>query len=53
MNFCPGTKNSINGKTTRYDRIINELCHIYSFIDNKKCVITLVLYIGSLPNLAT
>jgi hypothetical protein len=29
MNFCPGSKNSIIGKTTRYDRIINELCHFY------------------------
>jgi hypothetical protein len=29
MNFCPGSKNSINGKTARYDRIINELCHFY------------------------
>jgi hypothetical protein len=27
MNFSPGSKNSINGKTARYDRIINELCH--------------------------
>jgi hypothetical protein len=26
MNFCPGSKNSINGKNARYDRIINELC---------------------------
>jgi hypothetical protein len=22
MNFCPGSKNSINGKNARYDRII-------------------------------
>jgi hypothetical protein len=29
MNFCPGRKNSIIGKTGRYDRIINELCHFY------------------------
>ena len=33
MNFCPGSKNSIIGKTLRklerYDRIINELCHFY------------------------
>jgi hypothetical protein len=29
MNFCPGSKNSIIGKTTRYDRIIKELCHFY------------------------
>jgi hypothetical protein len=29
MNFFPGSKNSINGKTARYDRIINELCHFY------------------------
>jgi hypothetical protein len=29
MNCCPGSKNSINGKTARYDRIINELCHFY------------------------
>ena len=29
MNFCPGSKNSINGKTARYDRIINALCHFY------------------------
>ena len=29
MNFCPGSKNLINGKTARYDRIINELCHFY------------------------
>jgi hypothetical protein len=29
MNLCPGSKNLINGKTTRYDRIINELCHFY------------------------
>ena len=33
INFCPGSKNSINGKTARYDRIINELhvheCHFY------------------------
>ena len=29
MNFCPGSKNSINGKTARYDVIINELCHFY------------------------
>ena len=29
MNFCPGSKNSIIGKTARYDRIINELCHFY------------------------
>ena len=29
MNFCPGNKNSINGKTVRYDRIINKLCHFY------------------------
>jgi hypothetical protein len=29
MNFCPGSKNSINGKTARYDGIINELCHFY------------------------
>jgi hypothetical protein len=29
MNFCPGRKKSINGKTARYDRIINELCHFY------------------------
>jgi hypothetical protein len=33
MNFCPGSKNSIIGKTPektgRYDRIINELCHFY------------------------
>jgi hypothetical protein len=29
MIFCPGSKNSINGKTARYDRIINELCHFY------------------------
>jgi hypothetical protein len=28
MNFCPGSKNSIIGKTARYDRIINELCHL-------------------------
>jgi hypothetical protein len=27
MNFCPGSKNSIIGKTARHDRIINELCH--------------------------
>ena len=26
MNFCPESKNSINGKTAR---IINELCHFY------------------------
>ena len=26
MNFCPGSKNSINGKTGRYDI---ELCHFY------------------------
>jgi hypothetical protein len=25
MNFCPGSKNSIIGKTARYDRIINEI----------------------------
>ena len=29
MNFCPGSKNSNNGKTARYDRIIKELCHFY------------------------
>jgi hypothetical protein len=29
MNFCPGSKNSIIGKTARYDRIINELCYFY------------------------
>jgi hypothetical protein len=33
MNFCPGSKNSIIGKTLRKlvdnDRIINELCHFY------------------------
>jgi hypothetical protein len=29
MNCCPGSKNSINGKTARYDRIFNELCHFY------------------------
>jgi hypothetical protein len=29
MNFCPGSKNSINGKTARYERIINELYHFY------------------------
>ena len=29
MNFCPGSKNSIIGKTARYDRIINELCNFY------------------------
>ena len=29
MIFCPGSKNSIIGKTARYDRIINELCHFY------------------------
>ena len=34
MNFCPGSKNSIIGKTPRKpedmnDRIINELCHFY------------------------
>ena len=29
MNFCPGIKNSINGKAARYDRIINELCHFH------------------------
>jgi hypothetical protein len=33
MNFSPGSKNSIVGekkqKTSRYDRIINELCHFY------------------------
>ena len=29
MNFCPGSKNAILGKTARYDRIINELCHFY------------------------
>jgi hypothetical protein len=29
MNFCPGSKNSFIGKTARYDRIINELCHFY------------------------
>jgi len=29
MNFCPGSKNSIIGKTARYDRIINGLCHFY------------------------
>jgi hypothetical protein len=33
MNFCPGNKISIIGKTPRktgrYDRIINELCHFY------------------------
>jgi hypothetical protein len=29
MNFCPGSKNSILGKTAKYDRIINELCHFY------------------------
>ena len=29
MNSCPGSKNSINEKTARYDRIINELCHFY------------------------
>ena len=28
MNFCPGSKNSIIGKTARYDRIINELCQV-------------------------
>ena len=35
MNFCPESKNSINGKTARYDRIINELCLFYkiSFIE--------------------
>jgi hypothetical protein len=32
MNFCPGSKNSINGKTARYDRIINELCHFYKVL---------------------
>jgi len=31
MNFFPGNKNSINGKTARYDRIINELGHFYTF----------------------
>ena len=31
MNFCPG----INGKTGRYDRIINELCHFYKVSLNK------------------
>ena len=36
MNFCPGSKNSINGKTPRYDRIINELCHLQSFIDKNQ-----------------
>jgi hypothetical protein len=32
MNFCPGSKNSIIGKTQRKlqdDRIIIELCHFY------------------------
>ena len=29
MNFCPGSENSIIGKTARYDRVINELCHFY------------------------
>ena len=29
MNFCPGIKNSINGKAARYERIINELCHFH------------------------
>ena len=29
MNFCAGSKNSINGKAARYDRIINELCHFH------------------------
>jgi hypothetical protein len=29
MNFCPGSKISIIGKTARYDRIINESCHFY------------------------
>ena len=29
MNFCPGSKNASLGKTARYDRIINELCHFY------------------------
>jgi hypothetical protein len=29
MNCCPGSKNSNNGKTARYERIINELCHFY------------------------
>ena len=29
MNCCPGSKNSINGKTAIYDRIFNELCHFY------------------------
>ena len=29
MNFCPGSKNSVIGKTARYDRFINELCHFY------------------------
>jgi hypothetical protein len=27
--FCPGSKNSTNGKTARYNRIVNELCHFY------------------------
>jgi hypothetical protein len=30
MNINPGSKNSIIGKTARYDRIINELCHFYT-----------------------
>ena len=29
MNFCSGSKKLIIGKTARYDRIINELCHFY------------------------
>ena len=29
MKFCPGIKNSINGKAARYDKIINELCHFH------------------------
>ena len=37
MNFCPGYQKfnywKNPEKTARYDRIINDLCHFYSFID--------------------
>jgi hypothetical protein len=45
MNFCPGRKNSIIGKTPektgRYDRIINELCHLHKIWQNYQWIMSL------------
>ena len=45
MNFCPGSKNSIIGKTARYDRIINELCHLQSFIEKNRVNVSEISFI--------